>query len=146
MLKFIKEKFMAIAIVTILVLGVGIVLMKVVSSNKSAKGLVEVAMPELTPPAVAGKNAFDANCAQCHGINGAGTDQGPPLIHDIYNPGHHSNRSFLVAVERGVPAHHWRFGNMPPVPDVKRSDIADIVRFIREVQQANGIFYKPHRM
>ena len=79
-------------------------------------------------------------------MNGVGTNTGPPLVHDIYNPGHHDDRSFYRAVKSGVPQHHWRFGNMQPLPKVTESQIGAIVRYVRELQLANGITYRPHRM
>ena len=107
---------------------------------------IDVTVPKLSRIAITGKTAFDANCAQCHGRNAAGTDKGPPLVHDIYNPGHHGDAAFLAAVRRGVPQHHWPFGNMPGQPQVSDADIASIVRYVRELQSANGITYRPHRM
>lgn len=107
---------------------------------------VDVRVPDLSGAAQAGKAAYDANCAQCHGPNASGTDQGPPLIHDIYNPGHHADGAFLVAAKRGVRRHHWPYGDMPAQPQVSDSQIAAIVKYVRELQVANGITYKPHRM
>lgn len=105
-----------------------------------------VTLPDLSPQARAGQRAFDAVCAACHGRFGKGTDKGPPLLHDIYNPGHHSDAAFQSAVRRGVQQHHWNFGNMPPQPQVSDEKLAQIVRYVRELQQANGIVFKPHRM
>ena len=105
-----------------------------------------VRVPELSELAGRGKTAFEANCAACHGVNGAGTDQGPPLVHDIYNPGHHADGAFFFAATRGVRQHHWRFGNMPPQPQVSQGQLAAIVRYVRELQVANGITYRPHQM
>lgn len=107
---------------------------------------VDVTVPELSPLAVKGREAFNANCAACHGESASGTDQGPPLVHDIYNPGHHADGSFVVAAKRGVRQHHWPYGNMPAQPQVSDSQIAAIVKYVRELQAANGITYKPHRM
>ncbi|WP_370240589.1 c-type cytochrome [Pararhodobacter marinus] len=102
-------------------------------------------VPELTAEAQEGERYFNAVCAACHGQNGLGTEQGPPLVHDIYNPGHHADMAFMMAAQNGVPAHHWRFGNMPP-QQVTRAEVARIVAYIRELQQANGITYRPHSM
>jgi len=107
---------------------------------------VSVTVPRLSGLAAAGKAAFDANCAACHGENAAGSDQGPPLVHDVYNPGHHADGAFLFAAQRGVRQHHWRFGDMPPQPQVGKEDLEAIVRYVRELQSANGIEYRPHRM
>lgn len=102
-------------------------------------------MPALSAEAQEGERYFNAVCAACHGQNGLGTEQGPPLVHDIYNPGHHADMAFLMAAQNGVRAHHWRFGNMP-AQQVTRAEVARIVAYIRELQQANGITYRPHSM
>lgn len=107
---------------------------------------VAVTVPELSAVAARGKAAFDANCAQCHGPNGIGSEQGPPLVHDIYNPGHHGDAAFFFAVAQGVRQHHWPYGDMPPQPQVSERQTAAIVRYVRELQEANGITYRPHRM
>ena len=103
-------------------------------------------VPELSEDAGKGKIAFDANCVKCHGPHATGTDKGPPLIHNFYNPGHHGDMFFRQAVRRGVPRHHWDFGDMPPVPEVSEPEITVIIRYIRELQAANGIKSGPHRM
>jgi mono/diheme cytochrome c family protein len=95
---------------------------------------------ELSPTAETGRVAFADNCAGCHGSNGVGTDQGPPLIHIIYEPSHHSDTAFVLAARNGSRAHHWRFGDMPPQPQVSEEEIQTIIQFVREVQRANGIF------
>ncbi|GIR85152.1 MAG: hypothetical protein CM15mP85_17760 [Rhodobacterales bacterium] len=45
-----------------------------------------------------GKNIFELKCQSCHGINAAGRHEiGPPLVHKIYEPSHHSDQSFYRA-------------------------------------------------
>ncbi|MDE2361032.1 MAG: cytochrome c [Hyphomicrobiales bacterium] len=105
-----------------------------------------VKIPQLTAQAAEGKKAFDSTCGQCHGLNGAGTDKGPPLVHDIYNPGHHADEAFFVATRFGVRQHHWPFGDMPAQAQVPKEEIVKIVRYVRELQAANGIVYREHRM
>ena len=105
----------------------------------------EVSSPDkLSVEAALGESLFKLNCAECHGENAAGTNQGPPLVHDIYNPGHHSDDAFYRAVASGSRQHHWTFGDMPAQPEVTRDEAERIVRYIRELQEANGIVYKPH--
>lgn len=87
-----------------------------------------------------GEALFNQRCAVCHGRNATGSAQGPPLVHRIYEPGHHSDMSFLLAVRRGVRAHHWRFGNMAPVPGLSEADVREIVRYVRALQRAKGIY------
>lgn len=103
--------------------------------------LVAPKLPEtLSPMAETGKRAFDAKCAACHGENAAGINgTAPPLIHFIYEPNHHPLVSFLSAVKNGVPAHHWPFGDMAPVPAVPPGIVKSIETYIREVQRENGI-------
>ena len=87
-----------------------------------------------------GQQAFNAVCAECHGANAAGREGfGPPLIHRIYEPSHHGDMAFLMAVAQGVRAHHWPFGDMPPQPQVTRGDVVAIVTYVRALQRANGI-------
>jgi mono/diheme cytochrome c family protein len=139
------ERLPAIVITTILLLGVGSVAWRVVSPDDETV-TVAVKVPQLSERAQEGKKAFDDDCAACHGTSAAGSDEGPPLVHDIYNPGHHTDASFFAAANRGVPRHHWNFGDMPPQPQVTDDDAAAIVRYIRELQEANGIFYRKHTM
>ena len=99
-----------------------------------------IILPKLSAEALAGRTIFEARCKACHGKNATGTRNGPPLVHKIYETNHHSDLTFYRAAERGVRQHHWPFGNMPPVPDVGRDDVTRIIRYIRELQRANGIF------
>ena len=87
----------------------------------------------------AGRALFRSNCMECHGADARGTDQGPPLIHRIYEPSHHPDITFHRAVALGVHQHHWDFGDMPPVPGVSGEDTAHIIAWIREEQRAVGI-------
>lgn len=105
----------------------------------------EFVLPELSPEASEGARYFTAVCAACHGESGTGTEKGPPLIHDIYNPGHHSDEAFFRAARFGVQQHHWPFGAMPP-QQLTRAEVARIVTYIRELQVANGITFRPHNM
>ena len=100
---------------------------------------VNVKMPDLSADAVQGRTLFETNCAACHGKSGGGTENGPPLIHKIYEPSHHGDMSFYMAVKQGVRAHHWKFGNMAPVEGVSDNDMSMILAFVREVQRHNGI-------
>jgi mono/diheme cytochrome c family protein len=111
-------------------------------SGDAAPGaaLAEVAVPMLSGEAKAGEELFNANCAACHGANAAGqAGIAPPLVHVIYEPGHHSDAAFHLAAQRGVRAHHWPFGDMPPVQGVGATEVDKIVAFVRALQRANGI-------
>lgn len=86
-----------------------------------------------------GEVLFSANCARCHGSEGTGTAQGPPLVHRIYEPNHHGDAAFHLAAANGVRAHHWGFGDMPPYPALSREDVQEIVIYIRAKQRRAGI-------
>jgi mono/diheme cytochrome c family protein len=86
-----------------------------------------------------GEVAFQANCASCHGERALGSDQGPPLVHIIYEPSHHADIAFFMAADRGVRAHHWQFGDMPPVPTVSNEQMTAIVAYVRYLQRQVGI-------
>lgn len=100
---------------------------------------VAVTLPVLSELAQQGEPLFGANCSICHGENGGGSDKGPPLIHVIYEPSHHADMAFVMAMRNGVRAHHWPFGDMAPVEGLSLADMEVIIAFVREVQVANGI-------
>ena len=138
-----RNIFPAFIVAAVVALGIGVTLWNMDAPRPAGEGLVP---PRFSALAMAGNIAYDENCASCHSVNGAGSDKGPPLIHGIYNPGHHNDESFFRAARRGVPRHHWNFGDMPPQPQASRQDIAEILGYIRELQEANGIVWKKHSM
>jgi len=87
-----------------------------------------------------GMGKFKQNCSQCHGEWARGTELGPPLIHNYYKPSHHGDNAFYRAAMSGVKAHHWKFGDMPPVEGIKKRDITRIISFIRWLQQSNNLY------
>jgi mono/diheme cytochrome c family protein len=93
------------------------------------------------PPAelAEGERLYDRSCARCHGPQGVGTADGPPFIHVVYEPNHHGDIAFQRAARFGVPAHHWTFGNMPPVPEVDEASVARITAYVRWLQRSAGI-------
>lgn len=93
----------------------------------------------LMPNPARGKTLFAAQCAVCHGTDLRGSDKGPPMLHKVYEPSHHSDAAFQFAVKNGVRAHHWKFGDMPPVPGLTPDDTAHIIAFIRMEQRKVGI-------
>ena len=102
-------------------------------------GPASITEGEHSESGLAGEKLFTANCSMCHGTNASGTSQGPPLVHNIYEPGHHGNASFVIAVARGVRAHHWDFGNMPAIPELSIDEINQVICYVRELQLANDI-------
>ncbi|WP_298861703.1 cytochrome c [uncultured Sulfitobacter sp.] len=140
------RKIISLAAISLLIIGGWWIFLKpqdVAEQSNTTEGaaMVEVVLPaSFTPQEQMGETAFNAKCAACHGINGAGQDGiAPPLIHKIYEPSHHGDMSFQLAAMNGVRAHHWPFGNMPAVEGVTPSDITNITAYVRAIQRANGI-------
>ncbi len=128
---------MPMLLIGILAGGVAIII-----SNNTGGGsinTVRVMLPELSAIAAQGQDLFNESCISCHGENASGSGNGPPLIHKIYRPGHHADGAFFNAALKGVRAHHWKFGNMPPVDGISQPEVVKIVRYLRELQRANGI-------
>ena len=96
-------------------------------------------LPDLSPQQQTGRALFDANCTECHGQNALGSVRGPSLLHRIYEPSHHSDLAFLLAVRKGVRAHHWKYGNMPAIDGIADNEVVQITAYVRALQRANGI-------
>ena len=87
-----------------------------------------------------GQALYAAHCATCHGVHARGTDKGPTFLSKTYTPYLHADIAFQLAVERGVRAHHFRFGDMPRIQHVSREDIQAIVEYVRWLQREAGIY------
>ena len=81
----------------------------------------------------------EATCATCHGADLQGTTMGPPLLHEIYEPGHHPDASIRAAIRNGVQPHHWEFGPMPQLNHLDDDDIEAIIAYVRQEQREAGI-------
>jgi mono/diheme cytochrome c family protein len=85
-----------------------------------------------------GAELYQAKCAECHGSDLRGTDKGPSHLSRVYEPGHHGDAAFFLAIRRGSPAHHFQFGDMPPVEGLTDDDITAVTAFVRERQRVEG--------
>mgnify|MGYP000617905586 CR=1 FL=1 len=93
----------------------------------------------LMPTPAQGKRLYEKHCASCHGLDLKGSDKGPPFLHPVYEPSHHGDAAFQAAVRYGSRAHHWKFGDMPPVSGVSADDAAHITAYVRQQQRQAGI-------
>jgi len=123
-----------------LILMLSVVLIGTVGAGAKSLDLKSIKLPEMSPALNLGKMTYDVKCASCHGANTAGTDKGPTFLHRVYHPGHHGDGAFYLAPKRGARAHHWPFGDMPPVEGITDAQIEKIVKYVRALQKANGIF------
>ena len=140
-----RQRMVILAAIAWIVFGAVAALLIVSRTSEEDTGVtVQVTPAALSDEAMEGETVFNANCAECHGPNAAGTNLGPPLIHDIYNPGHHSDQAFYLAAANGVRAHPWPYGDMPAQSQVSRDEVTLVIRYIRELQEANGIVAKSY--
>jgi mono/diheme cytochrome c family protein len=105
------------------------------ASGSAGNAGIEAQDSELV--AVGGELYAEA-CASCHGANLRGTERGPSHLSEVYEPGHHADASFLLAVRRGVAPHHWSFGPMPTIEGLTDADVEAIVAFVRDAQRREG--------
>lgn len=85
-----------------------------------------------------GGELYQANCASCHGGDLRGTEKGPSHLSKFYEPNHHSDEGFRLAIINGAQQHHWNFGNMPPVEGLNDGDIDSIIAYVRSQQIEQG--------
>ena len=127
---------------TLFILGAALALGAAIAlTPASTPAPVDVKLPaSFSQAALSGRELFEKSCQTCHGVNASGTSNGPPLVHKIYEPSHHSDKSFHRAVRNGVEPHHWQFGQMPPIDHVEPKQVDLIISYVRELQRANGIY------
>lgn len=98
------EDLLKYIVVGVLIGGLGLVVARwlgAFSVSNSPGGAQAINQPAgLSLLAQKGKVLFDANCADCHGQSGVGTDHGPPFMNDIYNPGITRTRPSLSPPKR----------------------------------------------
>lgn len=111
-----------------------------VSALLTASSIHAANPPASTDALSKGEAVFRARCASCHGEKAVGTDKGPPLVHRFYRPDHHADITFRWAVERGVRAHHWAFGDMPKIDGVSKDEVELLITYIRDLQKKAGIY------
>ena len=87
-----------------------------------------------------GQWLYEENCSSCHGATLAGTDKGPPLVHDFYKPSHHNDQAFYRAALNGVKQHHWNFGDMPNIVGMTKKKMDRVIPFIRFYQREMKLY------
>ncbi|MGQ0825549.1 MAG: c-type cytochrome [Actinomycetota bacterium] len=91
------------------------------------------------PVRASGEQLYTAHCASCHGADLRGTDAGPSHLSIVYEPNHHSDDAFRLAIANGVTAHHWDFGDMAPVEGLDAAEVDAIIEYVRAVQTREGL-------
>jgi len=100
---------------------------------------VDVRVPKLSPVAKAGRKAFEANCASCHGPWPAA-----PIRVRRWSTNGTSRATTAMPLSCSPPGAASRsttgvFGNMPPQPQIGDRSLQQIIAYARELQRGNGI-------
>ena len=141
MFHWVKAKIVPILVTGVFLGGIWIMFFSKTGSGPGSDPIVQVKVPRaLSADAITGQKIFEQNCSSCHGKWAGGSSNGPPLVHGLYEPNHHADAAFFRAAKQGVRAHHWPFGNMPPVKGVTQNEVESIVSYVRTLQRENGIF------
>ena len=111
-------------------------ILAITACSTDAPSVADTATPA---DVAAGEIAFTNACAECHGLGAVGTDEGPPLVDDIYRSSHHADGSISLAISNGVRQHHWDFGPMEPVDGLTDSEVVSIIAYVRHLQTNAGI-------
>lgn len=85
-----------------------------------------------------GAALYRQSCASCHGEDLRGTDRGPSQLSQVYAPDHHPDAAYRSAIADGAAAHHWNFGDMPPVNGLSSGEVELVIAYIRQQQQERG--------
>ena len=105
--------------------------------NTRTAGSSGFTIPSLSTQALDGKGLFSEKCGDCHGAYGEGSDNGPALIHALYDKTIFPDQAVRRAIVEGAVARNWPFGDMPPVEGLGEQEIDGLIAFLREVQAAN---------
>lgn len=103
-----------------------------------APALAAPTSTDAAPAVPDGAAVYQQYCAECHGVDLRGTDKGPSQLSIIYEPNHHGDYAYRVAIREGTREHHWWFGDMPPVEDITDLEIEQVISYIRAEQQRLG--------
>ena len=122
-----------VVVVAVAVVGLG------PQSDPAVQGSGNTGIPAQDGTLVAaGERLYQESCASCHGNDLRGTATGPSHLSIVYEPNHHGDAAFQLAVRNGVRQHHWPFGDMEPIPGLTDDDVGSIIAYVRERQRING--------
>ena len=144
-MRMLLRKLATLVPLGVVALVASLALVACTGNDSGAPAATPTPPPAASPAATAvpildGETLFRQTCAVCHGIDLQGTNQGPPFLDRLYHPNHHSDAAFRLAVQRGVIAHHWPFGNMPKIEGLSDDQVEAIITYVRGQQQQAGLY------
>jgi mono/diheme cytochrome c family protein len=119
---------------------VAVVLLAACGGDTGASGPYQAFNPGPTPAELRhGEILYNSYCISCHGRHGKGEGLGPRLLDTLYTPARLSDEAIFGAVQNGANQKHWNFGAMPRVQRIGRSEVSEIIPYIRWFQQRAGL-------
>ena len=115
-------------------------------TEEAAGELVQAAcvIPTLLVASQEVERYFNNVCSACHDQSVPGTEYGPSFKYGINNLRHHGDQAFQMAAQNGVRHHQRLCGGMSL--EKATAQVARIAVNIRELQEVNGVTYRPQNM
>lgn len=86
----------------------------------------------------AGEQTYTDFCGACHGRDFEGSVQGPSHLDAVYDPATTTDADFRDAIRNGAERTNYDSGNMPPIRSLDDQQIADVIAYVRSVQEERG--------
>jgi mono/diheme cytochrome c family protein len=99
--------------------------------------------PTTSGDPVAGRDLYDNACAWCHGFDMRGTERGPAHLSELYGPERAADSVFRAAIANGAAQKNWEFGPMAAVAGLSDAEVSDIIAYIRQTQDQQGLIPLP---
>jgi putative heme-binding domain-containing protein len=97
----------------------------------SAQNLSQERPTSSRPDAIQGKQTFTSSCAQCHGLDGKGSERGPNIA-DRPSVQRLSDLQIFHVIQNGVPG-----TGMPAFHSFQDSQIRELIAYLRTLQGKN---------
>lgn len=86
----------------------------------------------------AGAQTYTDFCGACHGRDFEGSVQGPSHLDAVYDPATTTDTDFRNAIRNGATETNYDSGDMPPIRSLDDQQIADVIAYVRSVQEERG--------
>lgn len=114
--------------------GVSVILWAAACANSDDNSAASTAVGD---PA-AGEQTYGDFCGACHGRDFEGSVQGPSQLDAVFEPATTTDADFRSAIRNGVEETNYDYGNMPPIRSLDDQRIADVIAYVRSVQEERG--------
>jgi mono/diheme cytochrome c family protein len=85
-----------------------------------------------------GEQTYRDFCGSCHGRDFEGSSNGPSHLDAVYAPESTTDEDFRAAITQGAPEANYDLGSMPAIASLDDREIADVIAYIRSVQDERG--------